>query len=268
MIEIPMYQVDAFTDKVFFGEPAAICPLERWLPDHIMQYIALENNLPETAFIVAAGDDYRLRWFTPTSEVDLCGHATLATAYVVFHYLRKDLDQVTFHSASGPLKVVRDGDRLILDFPALSFQRITAPEVLVKGLGAQPAEVYGSTDYMVVYETEDQVRAIKPDLGLLAELDRRGVIITAPGNEVDFVSRFFGPKLSIPEDTITGSAHCALTPYWANRLGKQRLRACQHSRRLGEPFRIYLDCTHDKGRVFFGGAAAPYMKATITIPEG
>lgn len=266
MIELPIYQVDAFTDKVFFGNPAAICPLESWLPDHVMQHIALENNLAETAFIIPKGDDYLLRWFTPASEVDLCGHATLASAYVVFHYLRPDLSKVVFHSPSGPLTVTRDGDELTMDFPALTYHSTPAPAKLVEGLGIAPAEVYRSTDYLVVYESEDQVLSIKPDLLLLGEIDLRGVIVTAPGKEHDFVSRFFGPKLSIPEDPITGSAHCALTPYWATRLNKKTLRACQYSTRLGEQLKIRISCTHEGDRVFFGGAAAPYLKGTITVP--
>jgi PhzF family phenazine biosynthesis protein len=274
MIELTMYQVDAFTDRVFFGNPAAIVPLERWLPDAVMQSIALENNLPETAFIIpfdAAGEDFHLRWFTPASEVDLCGHATLASAYAVFHFLRPHLSRVVFHSPSGPLRVVRAGAELMMDFPALGFQRVehrdAKVETLIAGLGITPAEIYRSTDYLVVYDRQEQVLAVKPDQGKLAELDLRGVIITAPGEQFDFVSRFFGPKLSIPEDPITGSAHCALVPYWAQRLRKPQLRACQFSPRLGERLEIRLSCTHEGDRVFFGGPAAPYLKGTIFVPE-
>jgi PhzF family phenazine biosynthesis protein len=266
-MQIPIYQVDAFTDKVFFGNPAAICPLEDWLPADVMQSIALENNLPETAFIVPAGDDFKLRWFTPASEVDLCGHATLASAYAVFTYLRPDLSKVTFHSPSGPLVVTRAQGRLMMDFPALEYERIEPFEQLVEALKVKPAEVYRSMDYLVIYENQSQLLRVVPDQALLSKLDLRGVIISAPGDGVDFVSRFFAPKLSIPEDPVTGSAHCVLVPYWARRLNKANLQARQYSWRLGERLTIHLDCTHAGNRVLYGGAASPYLQGTITVPE-
>ncbi|MFI9435623.1 MULTISPECIES: PhzF family phenazine biosynthesis protein [Streptosporangium] len=268
MISIPIFQVDAFTDRILWGNPAAVCPLEGWLPEAVMQAIALENNLPETAFIVRNGDAYDLRWFTPAAEVDLCGHATLGAAYVVLTHLRPDWDEVTFHSASGPLVVARHGDKFGLAFPALDLSPVEPPESLLRGLGAPaPSTVYRSMDYVAVYDTEDQVRSVVPDQVALSALDLRGVVITAPGAEADFCSRFFGPKLSIPEDPITGSAHCALVPYWARRLGKSRMRAQQFSPRLGRTHTISLDCGLDGDRVALSGAARQYMAGTIHLSE-
>lgn len=266
MDTIPLYQVDAFTDQVFFGNPASICVLDRWLPERTMQRIALENNQAETAFLVPDGEDYQLRWFTPAAEVDLCGHATLASAYVVLLYLRPDLTRVTFHSPSGPLVGTWEADILMLDFPALAYTEAQAPEDLLEGLGAVPARVYRSTDYLVVFDDEDQVLQIDPRQQALSRLDLRGVIVTAPGRQVDFVSRFFAPKLSIPEDSITGSAHCVLTPYWAERLDRTTLQACQHSQRLGQPLQIRLLCSLQGNRVKFGGSAVLYMRGAISLP--
>ncbi|MEU5217695.1 PhzF family phenazine biosynthesis protein [Streptomyces sp. NPDC020807] len=269
MIEIPLYQVDAFTDRVLWGNPAAVCPLEEWLPEPLMQAIALENNLPETAFIVRNGEAYDLRWFTPTQEVDLCGHATLGAAQVVLTRLEPGRDQVTFHSASGPLVVTRRGGDYELTFPALEFTgAVEPPAELLAGLGpVAPVAVHRSMDWIAVYESEEQVRAIVPDQRALAALDLRGVVVTAPGAEADFCSRFFGPKLAIPEDPITGSAHCALVPYWARRIGRTELRAHQFSPRLGRTRTITVDCRLDGDRVGLRGAARPYLTGVIHLSD-
>lgn len=260
-MKLRIYQVDAFAEKLFQGNPAAVCPLEEWLPDELMQSIAAENNLAETAFYVAEGGGYRLRWFTPVTEVDLCGHATLAAAHVVFEESGgAESEQVTFDSRSGPLKVRRDGERLTLDFPAEEVRACEAPEALRRGLGAEPSECYRGADYMAVLESEAAVRALRPDFRALGELDTRGVIATAKGDEVDFVSRFFAPRYGIDEDPVTGSAHCALAPYWAKRLGKSALKARQLSRRGGE-----LDCTVEGERVFISGKAVRYLEGTICV---
>ncbi|MGW1675314.1 PhzF family phenazine biosynthesis protein [Streptomyces sp. NPDC002324] len=265
-MEIPLYQVDAFTDRLFWGNPAAVCLLEAWLPDEVMQAIALENNLPETAFLVPAGDDYALRWFTPAREVDLCGHATLGAAHVVFRHLRPGTTQVTFDSASGPLVVNRAGERIDLDFPALDFVPVAPPEALLRGLnGPRPTAVLRSMDYLVVYETEEQLLTVRADQEVLRTLDLRGVAITAPGTSGDFSSRWFGPKLSIPEDSVTGSAHCALVPYWARRLGSDRLVAHQFSPRLGRRRSIRLDCALRGDRVLLGGATREYLTGTVRL---
>ncbi|GHH72903.1 putative isomerase [Streptosporangium violaceochromogenes] len=265
-IELPLYQVDAFTDRVFWGNPAAVCPLDDWLPDAVMQAIALENNLPETAFIVPDGDAYDLRWFTPATEVELCGHATLGAAHVVFTHLRPDWREVTFRSASGPLVVSRDDGHMSLSFPALDYEPAVPPPALLSGLGpVRPQAVYRSMDYVVVLDGEESLRAAVPDQALLATLDLRGVVVTAPGSGSDFCSRFFGPKLSIPEDPITGSAHCALVPYWARRLGRTRLRARQFSPRLGGTLAIDLECELRGSRVVLRGSAKEYMSGTIRL---
>jgi PhzF family phenazine biosynthesis protein len=267
MIEFQLHQVDAFTDRVFWGNPAAVCPLTAWLPDEVMQAIALENNLPETAFIVPAGDDYLLRWFTPAAEVELCGHATLGAAHVVFHHLRPDTAEVTFHSASGPLVVTKDGDgALTLNFPALKFEPIEAPAALLRGLGpVRPVAVHRSMDYVVVYANEEELRAVQPDLTLLAGLDLRGVVITAPGRDGDFCSRFFAPKLSIPEDPITGSAHCSLVPYWAARLDRKELVSHQFSPRLGKTLTIRVACELRGDRVLLTGRTTEYLVGTVRL---
>jgi PhzF family phenazine biosynthesis protein len=261
-MKIKMHQVDAFTDKVFGGNPAAICLLDRWLTDETMQSIATENNLPETAFLVASGEDYLLRWFTPAKEVDLCGHATLASAYVVFNHLKQAADQVKFHSLSGILTVKRDGREMMMDFPALPLTRVDAPQKLVDALKFQPMEVYRSTDYVIVAESAHQLRTLNPDLDLLSQLDLRGVCITARGDEagIDFVSRFFAPKLGIPEDPITGSAHCALVPFWSDRLKKNSFQARQLTAR-----NVTLRCRLNGDRVQLFGEAAHYFEGFISI---
>lgn len=261
MIRIPIYQVDAFSDRVFGGNPAAVSPLESWLPMPVLQKIAAENNLAETAFLVGGNGRYRIRWFTPASEIDLCGHATLASGWVVFHRLEPACARVVFDSQSGPLSVERDGDLLALDFPSRAPTACEAPADLLAGLGRAPRQVLASRDFLAVYDTEDEVRSLRPDMTALERLDRLGVIVSAPGQEADFVSRFFAPKVGVPEDPVTGSAHCTLVPYWSARLGKRRLRALQVSARGGELF-----CEDRGERVRMAGRAALYLEGTATVP--
>jgi PhzF family phenazine biosynthesis protein len=253
---LPIYQVDAFASEIFRGNPAAICPLESWLPDATMQAIAAENNLSETAFFVREGEAYRLRWFTPTVEVELCGHATLASGFV----LLKESGAVKFLTRAGALSVRRDGDLLTLDLPALPPSPMDAPPALAKGLGVVPRETLRATNWLAVLDDEASVRALKPDFATLATLHPHGVIVTAPGKAVDFVSRFFGPSFGIPEDPVTGSAHCTLTPYWSKRLAKKKLSAHQVSARGGE-----LVCEDLGARVALTGRCALYLEGTITI---
>ena len=253
-MKIPIYQIDAFASEVFRGNPAAVCPLDHWLEDTQLQAIAAENNLAETAYFVAQGEDYKLRWFTPQQEVDLCGHATLASAYVIFHYLKPEMKAITFDSQSGPLYVTRDGDLLFLDFPARAPVACSVSETLAGALGISPREILCSRD------TEDEVRALHPNFEALKTLDRLGVIVTAPGKTTDFVSRFFAPGAGIPEDPVTGSAHCTLTPYWAKRLDKSKLRALQVSARGGELF-----CELRGNRVLISGRCVRYLEGTIYV---
>lgn len=260
MNPLPIYQVDAFTAEVFRGNPAAVCPLPEWLPDPVMQSIAAENNLAETAFFVGGSGRYHLRWFTPAVEVDLCGHATLASAFVLFHHLEPHLEEVRFESRSGPLFVRRDGDWLTLDFPSLPPERLEPPAGLAEALDTAPREVWASADYLAVLGSEAEVRALRPDQAALSQLDRRGVIVTAPGEDCDFVSRFFAPNCGIPEDPVTGSAHCVLAPYWAERLGKTELRARQVSARGGE-----IRCRLEGDRVHLSGQAVLYLRGEITV---
>lgn len=260
MTTIPVYIVDAFTRRPFGGNPAAICPLEAWLPEAQMQAIATEHNLAETAFIVNEPDGWRIRWFTPTIEVDLCGHATLAAAHVLHQHRGYTADEVVFQSRSGPLPVRFAGERIVLDFPARPAARCEVPAALREGLGVNPLEVRRSRDYLVVVADEEAVRAIAPDFARLASLDCLGVIVTAPGREVDFVSRFFAPRAGIDEDPVTGSAHCTLTPYWAARLHKRELTARQVSRRGGDLF-----CTLAGDRVHIGGHAVTYLTGTAVL---
>lgn len=259
-MKLKQYQVDAFTDKVFSGNPAAVVPLSSWLEDSVLQAIAEENNLSETAFFVESGTGFKLRWFTPVKEVDLCGHATLATAHVIFNILGFPRPIITFETRSGELLVAKRGDHLEMDFPSSPPRPCAPSEALVRGLGQTPVEILASEDYLVALDSEESVRAIVPDQGLLAKLDLRGVIVTAPGADVDFVSRFFGPKYGIPEDPVTGSAHCALTPYWAGRLGKNNLRAKQVSKRGGT-----LACELRGDRVLLSGQAVTFMEAEISL---
>ncbi|HLJ14551.1 MAG TPA: PhzF family phenazine biosynthesis protein [Bryobacteraceae bacterium] len=259
-MRIPLYQLDAFTSRLFAGNPAAVCPLEQWLPDKTLQAIAAENNLSETAFFIAGGDRYHLRWFTPTVEVDLCGHATLATASLILNLLEPARDHVKFVTKSGELTVRRDGDLLALDFPARPAGPCNLDPNLVKALGIPPETVLAARDYLVVYETEEQIRALRPDLQLLSEIDRFAVIVTAPGQTADFVSRFFAPGKGVPEDPVTGSAHCTLVPYWAQRLAKNRLHALQLSARGGE-----LWCENLGARVQMSGRAVLYLEGFIHL---
>ncbi len=263
-MRLPLFQIDAFAERVFQGNPAAVCPLEAWLPEALMQAIAAENNLSETAFCVPEGEGYGLRWFTPLKEIDLCGHATLATAHVLFEHLGFAGAEIVFSTRSGALRVTRAGDRLAMDFPAKAVEPCAAPAALIEGLGRMPLEVYGGRDYLAVFADAAEVRALTPDPRRLAELDRHGVIVTAPGGaedgDVDFVSRFFVPKFGVDEDPVTGSAHCSLTPFWAARLGKATLEARQVSRRGGR-----LQCTLAGERVILRGRAVTYMAATIEV---
>jgi PhzF family phenazine biosynthesis protein len=259
-MKMKQYQIDAFASRVFEGNPAAVCPLQAWLPDALMQAIAMENNLSETAFFVPEGDGYRLRWFTPMAEVDLCGHATLASAHVILNVLGAETARVEFETKSGRLSVTRDGDMLAMDFPAQPPQPVAMPEALVAGLGVTPVEVLAAGDFVAVFDDEATVRAIVPDLGRLSQLELRGVCVTGPGKDHDFVSRFFAPKLGIAEDPVTGSAHCQLAPYWAARLGKDELTARQVSRRGGE-----VRCRLQGERVILSGRAVSFMEAEIEL---
>ena len=259
-MRIPIYQVDAFTGTVFSGNPAAVCPLDRWLADPVLQAIAAENNLSETAYFVRNGDGYDLRWFTPAHEIDLCGHATLATAFVIFERLDKNRLSLTFNTKSGPLTVRREAARLSMDFPARPPERCEAPPALESGLGKRPVEAWKSRDYMAVFESEADVRSLRPDMDKLATLDLLGVIATAPGTEKDFVSRFFAPRAGVPEDPVTGSSHCTLIPYWSKRLSRPRLSARQVSARGGD-----LDCEHRGDRVVISGVAALFLEGTISV---
>ncbi len=258
--EVPIYQVDAFAARVFAGNPAAVCPLDDWLPDEVLQAIAVENNLSETAFLVKRGADFDLRWFTPAHEVDLCGHATLGSAYVIANYLDNGSTEVRFHSRSGPLTVTREGELYTMDFPALPPERIEDSAAVAEALGAAPAELWDEMDLMAVFASEAGVAALAPDMTKLARLETRGVIATAPGETCDFVSRFFAPRAGIPEDPVTGSAHCILTPYWATRLGKTRMSARQISARGGE-----LEVEARGERVLISGRVAPYMEGRIRV---
>lgn len=263
-MQVPLYQVDAFTGELFAGNPAAVCPLREWLPGALMQRIAAENNLSETAFFVpkesSKPGSYHLRWFTPMAEVDLCGHATLATAFVLFELLAPDLQKLTFDSRSGPLEVTRKHQLFVLDFPATEPREDTPPPQL-DGLGKTPREVLNAGYWLTVFESEADVRALRPDMRRLAEVGKP-VIATAPGNGVDFVSRFFAPGLGIDEDPVTGSAHCIMTPYWSRRLEKRVLSARQLSARGGE-----LRCEASGDRVLLAGRARLYMTGAIHLPD-
>jgi PhzF family phenazine biosynthesis protein len=260
-MRVPIYQVDAFTDRLFGGNPAAVCPLEEWLPDDTLQAIAAENNLAETAFFIRDGDGYALRWFTPTVEVDLCGHATLASAHVILTRLEPRRDGVAFATRqAGVLTVARQGDKLAMDFPARPAAPATPPATLAEAVGRAPSEVRAARDYLAIYENAAEVAALAPDFAALSRLDR-SVIVTAPGAAgVDFVSRFFAPLFGVPEDPVTGSAHCTLVPYWAKRLGKSQLEARQISRRGGA-----LSCTLAGDRVVMAGHAVLYLEGRISI---
>ena len=259
-MKVPIFQVDAFTDHIFGGNPAAVCPLDEWLDDETMQNLAQENNLSETAFFVENGNEYELRWFTPEIEVDLCGHATLATAHVLFEHLSYKWNEIRFNTKSGILKVSKEGQRLMMDFPTDDMPQVDPPAVLFQALGVRSDHVFFTDDYMVVLDSEEEVQNLDPDFRLLSEVNARGVIVTAPGNEVDFVSRFFAPGAGIDEDPVTGSAHTKLTPYWSKRLGKDVLEARQISERIGE-----LTCRNKGERTEILGKAVTYMIGEINI---
>ena len=260
-MRLPIFQVDAFADRPFAGNPAAVVPLERWPDDATLQAIAAENNLAETAFFAPEGGSFRLRWFTPAVEVDLCGHATLATAWVLWNRLGATEPRLAFATRSGTLTVTRDGERLALDFPTWPAVPVAAPARLAAALGATPAETLKAADLLCVFASAADVAALKPDFRALAAIDTRGVICTAPGEgEADFVSRFFAPRAGIDEDPVTGSAHCTLIPYWARRLGKATLVARQISKRGGT-----LWCEDRGDRVVIAGRAASYLEGWIEI---
>ena len=261
-MKLPLYQVDAFTSRVFAGNPAAVVPLEEWLDDGTLQAIAAENNLSETAYIVGGRGRYQIRWMTPTTEVDLCGHATLASAWVVLNVLEPGKDVVTFDSKSGPLVVTREGDLLALDFPSRPPEPANpALPALTGALGRAPREAWAARDYMAVFESADEVQALRPDMARVAALEHFALIVTAPGQgSVDFVSRFFAPAEGVPEDPVTGSAHCTLVPYWARRLGKARLTARQISSRGGE-----LECEDRGERVRIAGRAVKFLEGMMEV---
>jgi PhzF family phenazine biosynthesis protein len=260
-MDIRLYQVDAFTEKIFGGNPAAVCPLHDWLPDALMQQIAAENNLAETAFFVPKGSGFHIRWFTPKAEVDLCGHATLASAHVMFNYLAYEKDEIVFDSRSGKLKVRKKSDLLTLDFPVDVPEAIEAPSFLLEAFSEKPLEVLkGKMDYLLVFSGQHQVEKMSPKFELIAKAESRGAIITARGKEVDFVSRYFAPQFGIPEDPVTGSAHTVLTPYWAKKLGKTEMNAIQLSERRG-----YLHCKLAGNRVEISGKACTYLIGEIEL---
>ena len=260
-MNLPIYQVDAFTDHVFGGNPAAVCPLESWLPDQTMQSIATENNLSETAFIVPLNGGYHIRWFTPVYEVDLCGHATLASAFVIFNHLDYQGEEIVFHSRSGELRVQKSGDQMVMNFPADIISEVSIPETLAASFNITPRSAYkGKTDYLLIYESESDIQNLTPDFSLMRKTEARGVIVSAPGDEVDFVSRFFAPLAGVDEDPVTGSAHTTLTPFWVNQLGKNPLSARQISARGG-----VLACRLEGERVFLTGQAQLYLTGNIYI---
>ena len=259
---LPIYQVDAFANQVFKGNPAAVIPLDCWLDDHVMQSIAMENNLAETAFLVPDGDGYELRWFTPQVEVDLCGHATLAAAHVLFEHLGYEGDRVTFHTRSGALWVARSGQQLAMDFPATELVPGEVSLAVCRALGATASEALeparGSGAVLYVYEFEEDIANMTPDFSALLSASAHSVIVSAPGNACDVVSRFFAPALGIDEDPVTGSAHCSLAPYWAQRLHKKKLSCRQISRRGG-----YLQCELRENRVIMTGSAVTFLRGHV-----
>ncbi len=264
MAHIPLYQVDAFTNEMFKGNPAAVCLLRDWLSDELMQQIGAENNLAETAFIIPHPDPegYAIRWFTPTVEVDLCGHATLAAAHVMFNHTGYEGNTIHFWSPhSGALKVSKTPQGLTLNFPVDTIAPVETPTALINAFGKTPKATFrGKTDYMCVFEQEDDIINMQPNIALVNEVEARGVIVTAPGTQVDFVSRFFAPQSGIDEDPVTGSAHTTLTPYWSKALGKDTLTARQLSKRTGD-----LQCTMVDDRVEISGQATTYMMGHIEL---
>ena len=259
-MQIPIYQVDAFTGKLFAGNPAAVCPLDSWLDDALMQNIAAENNLAETAFFVRKDDHFEIRWFTPAAEINLCGHATLASGHVLFDHLGYDSETIRFISKSGELLVTKTDNLLTLNFPSVKPAPITMPPGLTEALGDKPSEILKGRDIFAVYKHADEILALRPNFEQLARLDFHGFIVTAPGNDCDFVSRFFAPGIGINEDPVTGSAHTSLIPFWAERLGKKKMFARQLSYRGGE-----LICEYLGERVLISGKAVTFFKGEIEI---
>jgi PhzF family phenazine biosynthesis protein len=261
-MNIPLFRVDAFADKAFAGNPAAVCPLQAWIPDDLMRAIACENNLPDTAFFVPEENHYALRWFSPRYEVQLCGHATLASAFVIFNVLDTAKTEVHFTTQSGPLCVRQDEELLVMDFPSYPLHGCTKPPAeLLNGLHPAPDRILQANgNYFAVYTDEAQIRAARPDFALLEKLHPSGVCITAPGVQVDFVSRHFVPSYGVPEDPVTGSTHCSLAPYWANRLGKQQLHARQLSIRGGE---LWVEVSGE--RVLIKGKAVLYLAGVLSV---
>lgn len=261
-MNIPIFQIDAFASKVFGGNPAAVCPLDQWLPDDVMQRIALENSVAETAFFIPQDGAFAIRWFTPEIEMDLCGHATLATAHVIARHLNEPKSPITFQSNSGTLKVTVQDKLLTLNFPSRMPLPCDVPDIILNAFQSKPLETLKSRDYVLVYENEDLIREMQPKQQLLDQINLNpgGIIITAPGDDTDFVSRFFTPQASIFEDPVTGSAHCSLIPYWSNKLGKQSMQALQLSTRGGN-----LGCKNLDDRVLISGEAVTYLEGTISI---
>jgi len=264
-VEIKIFQIDAFTDTLFGGNPAAVCPLEHWLEDETLQHIAIENNLAETVFFVPLSNThFHIRWFTPEIEMDLCGHATLAAAFVIFEHLGCTANNVVFDSQSGPLLVTKANGYLELDVPSRPPQKATLPNIISDGLNRQPVEVWKARDYLLVYASEADIKQLVPNMGIINQIniDPGGIIVTALGNaeDIDFVSRFFTPQASVFEDPVTGSAHCTLVPFWAERLQKTDFRAMQISKRGGK-----LLCRLQNDRVFIKGKAVTYLQGVIHI---
>ena len=258
---IPIEQLSAFADGPFNGNPAAVCLLDQWLPEALMQAIAAENNLSETAFVVSEADRHALRWFTPRCEVEFCGHATLAAAAVLFRQA-PTMATLTFATRSGALQVERNGALLTLKGPALIAAACPTPAALVEALGVEPLQCLRSTDWLVVFDRQSTIEALAPAMDQLASLEGRGVIVTAPGDDVDFVSRFFAPGIGIAEDPVTGSAHCILMPYWAKRLGRSALQARQLSQRGG-----LLHCRLEDNQVLISGRVVPYLRGNLVLPN-
>lgn len=259
-MKIPMYQVDAFTEEIFKGNPAAICLLDEWIDEKLMQNIAMENNLSETAFCIVKDDICELRWFTPEEEIDLCGHATLATAYIIFEILNYNSNIIKFETQSGILTVVKYGESMTMEFPSREGIKDKITEQLVNGLGKEPKEVYKSRDLMAVFENEQDIRELNPDMEKLKLVDAFGIIVTAKGKNSDFVSRYFAPSCGVAEDPVTGSAHCTLIPYWSKILGKKKMTAHQLSKRGG-----ILECEYAEDKIRISGKARLFFKAEIYL---
>jgi phenazine biosynthesis protein PhzF family protein len=254
------YIVDAFTDKIFCGNQAAVCVLDQWLSEELMMNITRENNFSETAFTVKTKDGYDLRWFTPGGEINLCGHATLATSYVLFRFYEPDLEQIIYHTMSGDLFVSRKDDYIMMDFPIYECKEVPVTEQMVAVMGAALEKTFLDRDLLLVYDDERVIRGLQPDFEAMRLLDGSGVGVTAPGIEYDCVSRFFAPKLKVNEDPVTGSVHCMIVPYWAERLGKHNIRAYQASERGGELF-----CELNRDRVIIAGKAALYAVSELNL---